>query len=734
MDGSPQSRNRPLLAQFITDPYVWVLALVPCYLLLASSNWIFSKPLSIDPWVYHGYFRNLQEYKAVFFHDTYYGSRLSWILPGYLAYKFLPPLAANYLLHLGLWYAAVFALYYTLKTTASRQVGLLAAVFLGSYYYFLVSVGSDYVDGPANVYFLVCLGFLTAAARGERNRITLILAGVALAAAVYANLFAILFAPVVLLYFALLSWRSRGLALRGGLTCLSWLLLGSAALTALLGCANYLIEGSFQFYQPSIDFVRATIGKPNPWKLPLAQWIPQTWRLAPPAAVAAAALLALANRRFRGSLAGPAAASAFLLAFVLMILCEWMGLPVLQYSYYASYLIPTMLLAIGALLANSAERLQGLAVIPAALAVLLVNSIPLWGYNPYVPVIKASARPGLLLLFAALFAVCPLLRAASARWGLVAALIALNLLSISSIHGFEDRHAARDSFTRISQAAGTVDAVRRGEPIRFWYRKKDPHSAEFNALNAIYLWKFTMIGDNFPEILPSAMYHPGSLVAIPSSEDNLFPEANEALKQTGLAAEFLERYEIHDEGVRYSVSFVRVAFDYSQLHPRALQPCAVKVCRNLVAASAPEKLPLDGWIASEYPGLQSSMEHRADGIQVTTAPAQSGKASLYGPLVPDASGLYLFRLRFGLLAGRITFGALSGDMSRTLAQALMPAARPSGQTALLSLKAEAGEPFWLVIANNHPGGDHASSYLIRDLEAYLFPAEKTGAHAQSANP
>lgn len=737
MDGSSPSQpeNHSLLTRIISDPYIYVLALAPLYLLFVSSNWIFSATLSIDPWVYHGYFRNLQEYKTVFFQDTYYGSRLSWILPGYAIYKFLPPMAANYALHLGLWYSATFALYYTLKTTASRQVGLIAAVFLGSYSYFLQPVGSDYVDGPANVYLLVCFAFLTAAARNQRNTIKLILAGAAFAAVIHTNLFTVIFAPVVMLYFALLSHRAVGRrTIAVGLASLGWFLVGSALLTALLGCANMLIEGNFQFYQPSIHFVRVTIGKPNPWKLPVAQWIVQAWWLVLPVVVAVSALLALANRRFLTSLVGAPAASALLLACVLMILCEWRGVPVLQYYYYASYLIPTTFLAIGALLANPAERLTGIPVIPVALGVLLANSAPLWGYDAIVDQIQGGIRPSLLLLFGALFALCAVSQAGIARWGMVPALIGCHLICASPHHSFKDRHASGDSFVRISRAADTVDAVRQGEAIRFWYRRTDPSFAEFNALNAMYLWGFTMISNNFPEIIPSAMYGPGSLVVIPSSEGDLLAEANKALKEKGLAAEFLKCREVNDGHAGYSLSFARVVVNYSQLHPQALQPCVVRDCQNLVGASAPGKLPLEGWIACERPGPQSSVERLADGIHITTAATRFNCAARYGPLVAGASGRYMFRLSYAIPSGGITFGALSTYESKWLGQAVIPPSPRADRTAVLSLEAEAGESFWLMIVNNHPLGNHASAYVVRELEAYLLPAREAGTRAQSASP
>jgi hypothetical protein len=641
-----------------------------------------------------------------------------------LVYKFLPPLAANYVLHLALWYTAVIALYYTLKTATSRQVGLIAAVFLGSYLYFLQPVGSDYVDGPANVYLLVCFAFFTGAARSERNSWTLILAGAAYAAAVHTNLFAIILGPVALLYFALLSRRSRGqMPIRAGLVSLAWFLVGAATLTALLGCANFLIEGNFHFYQPSIYFVSVTIGKPNPWKLPLADWIDRAWWLALPTVIAVSSLIAFANRRFRMSLAGPAAASAFLFACLLMILCEWRGLPVLQYSYYASYLIPTMFLVIGVLLANSIERLKDSSVILVAIGVLLVNSVPLWGYGALLA-IRTEVRLVLLILFAALFMICALVKAGMAPWGMVVALIVCHLVSVGGEYAFEDRHAAREAFARISRAADAVDSVRQGEPIRFWYRKSDSYFSDFNALNSMYLWRYTMFGDNFPEIAPWAMYGPGSLVAILSSQGDHLAEANEALKEKALAAEFVESRLVNDGSGRYSLTFIRVVYDYSQLQPQALQACRGENCRNLIAASSQENLPLGGWLACENGDRLSSMERKADGIHITTVSTRFGKAAKYGPLIPAASGRYLFRLTYGLFSGNISFTALSEDESQRLALAPMPAAQRARQTALLSLNAEAGKPFWLMTANNHPVGDHASSYVIRELEAYWFPVEE----------
>jgi hypothetical protein len=731
MDSSSRPRLEPrrLVSQLVLDPHFWVLALVPLFVLFVSSNWIFSPMGYIDPWVYHGFFLHLQEFKTVLFAGTYYGSRLSWILPGYVFYKFLPPLAANYALHLALLYAAIFGLYYALKIGVNRQAALVTSVFLGSFTFFLWPVGSDYVDGPANTYFFVCLAFLTAAARNERNRLTLFLAGVFYAAMVYANLFTVIFAAVVALYFAVLSYRSKGrLPLGSVLWSLLWFLSGAAALTVALGCANFLIEGTFLFYLPSIFYAMASAGHPNPWKAPVAQWISHAEWLLLPLVVVVAGLVALSRRWFRASVAGPAAIYAFLLACCLMLLCEGKGIPVLQYNFYASYLFPTAFLAIGALLEKPLQHLKGPSTILLALGVLLVNTVPLWGYNGYLARLKIGFWPAAPLLFGVVFVACGALNVRGANWSIVAALVACNLTTVSIGYSVADRHEARHEFARVSEAVATVDAVRRGEPVRFWYSVKDPHFPEFNALNSIYLWGYTMIGNEFPTIMPTAVVTPGALVVILSSSGDVLPQANESLREKSFVADLVDRRDVTGGGAAYTLWFVRVGFDFTMLNPQSLHSCEAAECNVLAdAASTPSELPSGGWIRYQDPNLPSSLERGPEGLAVSTAPTRSAFAVKYGPLVANDAGRYVFRLRYRLLSGGMTFGALAKDESRWLAYATAGASQPGERTAVLSLEAAPGEPFWLMIANDHPRGDYASHYTILGLEAYRFPAENPAA-------
>src|SRR3954453_4083129 len=102
------------------SPPAWqllVLLLLPLGLLLLNPNWIYSFAGHIDPWVYHGLFRN-GAYLTRVFPDTYYASRLPWVLPGQLMYHLFPPDWANRALHFLFYDLTVFSIYFAIRAVS----------------------------------------------------------------------------------------------------------------------------------------------------------------------------------------------------------------------------------------------------------------------------------------------------------------------------------------------------------------------------------------------------------------------------------------------------------------------------------------------------------------------------------------------------------------------------------------------------------------------------------------
>jgi len=106
-----------------------ILAL-PLVILKLDDTWLFAYSASpqgfIDPWIYFGYFLDLTQHLRTI-RSGYFAGRISWILPGFLAYRSFPPLAATYILHVAFYWIAVVSLYLILKNTVSRRAawGLL---------------------------------------------------------------------------------------------------------------------------------------------------------------------------------------------------------------------------------------------------------------------------------------------------------------------------------------------------------------------------------------------------------------------------------------------------------------------------------------------------------------------------------------------------------------------------------------------------------------------------------
>jgi len=110
--------------------HVLVLIAIPWIELLINPN-LFIVPdvrnAYIDPWLYTGYFLSLPEH-LLRFPGYYYGSRLSWLVPGYLAHKAFPPLLANYVLHLGFFYVLLAATYALVKSAVNRHAAILVTI------------------------------------------------------------------------------------------------------------------------------------------------------------------------------------------------------------------------------------------------------------------------------------------------------------------------------------------------------------------------------------------------------------------------------------------------------------------------------------------------------------------------------------------------------------------------------------------------------------------------------
>jgi len=232
----------------------WPIAFV------ASALWILFGPFvayaqheSLDAWFYPGYFTNfafLLERGGF----TYYVSRLSWIVPGLVAFRIAPPLIANLLLISAVMGTAVASLYWMVRCHYGRTAGILAAAILAANPYFASSTVWTYPDGASIAYGMTALAFFL---RPFGNRaVNLILGGAALMLCALTNMAS---APVVLGVAAVpLVQAHASMGGRARTACLVGV--GFVAMAAVMMAVSRALTGFWQPLLPqiliSIDSIR----------------------------------------------------------------------------------------------------------------------------------------------------------------------------------------------------------------------------------------------------------------------------------------------------------------------------------------------------------------------------------------------------------------------------------------------------------------------------------------------
>ncbi|HYL72995.1 MAG TPA: hypothetical protein VEU96_02265 [Bryobacteraceae bacterium] len=707
------------------DLFPFGLLILPFLVLWRNSNLMFSGLGYIDPWVYYGFFRNLALFKGELFPDTYYGSRLSWIVPGYLVNRLFEPLVANYALHLAVYYAAVLSLYFVLARTINRPTALLTAIVFGLHPYVWLATGGDYPDGASIAYYLLVLAMLTVAGDQPNKRWALVLAGVCYAALVYCNIVWLLFTPVFPAFYIFRKHVTNRLHELVRL-CL-WAGAGAAALTILLGTINYRVEHNFWFYAPSWHYLFSNVGKPNQHKANGLEWVSQAkWLMFP--ALALFAMPFALWRRLRKPFPDDTRAilvfsGVFLFHAALFGMVEALGSPMLEFPYSASLLLPSGFLVFGSLLLRIGDGHDPVRIAVLAAAAAVVLATPWWDLNGQLWRLVAMLGAGWVGVAAAVFlwrSLQPGSRAALAA--LLVAMVACGSLAL-----WTDRYImragpwrtgteGRDGFLRITDAVSRIQAVKPDRSTRFWIDEGEPDGKELTSLTSVYLYGYTLLSRNFPSIPADVPVSSGSLVIIPSRRPDVPALARKALESRYLIPAVVSSNRIERGNVGYFLNILRVDRD-----PSVLQPLTLRTGGELAPASPgrADALPDDKWTLA---GKSGTAQRVADGIAVTTPADRWGYAVYYNaPLTAPSDGAYLFALRFKLLSGRIMFGALKEDRSVWLAQAGEPVRRDDVLMEECTVALKAGQRIWLQTTNDQPRGDARSVFVIQEIKAYRLP-------------
>ena len=277
------------------DWYLAVPVIAPALLLLAgNADFMFDDPGWIDTFGMLGRFWHYAEQNPLF--EQYQGSRLPWILPGFVLHQIFDEVTASYILHTTVLIASGMAVYLLLRDTlGERASAAIVAVAWASCTWIHGNGGWNYHVVAAVTYYLWSLWMLARAARSARPGPWLTGSGAALACAIHAHAVFAAFVPIAaLLYLPAVSagWRqsltrvaaAAGYAAAGGL-----------GATAALALVNVAVGGRWLFFLPQLEYMLYVRSQGNRWVQEPAVWIPEARHLVIPGLVLVGALLWLAH-------------------------------------------------------------------------------------------------------------------------------------------------------------------------------------------------------------------------------------------------------------------------------------------------------------------------------------------------------------------------------------------------------------------------------------------------------
>ena len=546
-------------------PYLAAAILSPFLIFLADRNAFFTAVGTVDPWVYHGYFTHLREYISAWFPDTYYGSRLTWIIPGYVANALFSPVIANYVLHFAVYYLGALSLYYVVDQFYGGQAALLGSIAFTTYPYLWDAVGWDYVDGAGVGYYL-CLIALIVRVRQRPHWIPSVLAGMVYGALLYTNLVWVVLTPLPFGIYLLTPVPSAkvGVSLKGVTAFLAGFAVGVVSLTLALCIINYSMGGAFWFYAPSINLALFHTNAVDVYKVWGYGWIAHApWLIYPGMALLVSTVSCVRRIALRTGGALDAATLfhyQFIGAVLIMVACDSRGFYFLQYHWYTSYLIPFMFLALGC-------EFFRFKVLPRTIGLIAASAILFLPWSPAGPriwaIMSGSAAVPVLMVSAAGAIVAVVWRGrVFAVVSASAALCLLNLYLLDNTGKFNYRAHAPDSrrqaFERMIEARNFIDQERGGRRAVFWFDHNDTHAGEFDSINSAYLYGYTQMGWQFPDLDEAARPRvaPSSMVVALSTRrdvENVLSEANRVLRAWGLYVALRASKDIGGQGIGYRV-------------------------------------------------------------------------------------------------------------------------------------------------------------------------------------
>lgn len=549
--------------------------------------------VAVDPWIYTGYIQSITNHLRNF-PTAYYGTRLTYLAPGYILQLIFGAEFGGFLLRFMFYLLLILSAYFFYRSRHSIQdAAVLATCFLSS----LLVVGvfvDDYISGPGLSTIIMSLFLLERAVVAKSLR-WWFLTGVSIALMLYTNLFLVVFIPCFGIYWFLQDdWRGKLVYKQ-----LFLILLGMITITALLGFMSWLWGGQFLFFLPNFDITKSVLGEKNPWNPEGGKWIWNAPWLALPLLGLLFSFRQFVSAGFRREWKTPRTAfSAANLAICLIFIAfQIKGQPILALGYYEVYLVPFGLVAIvDSILGDgrftNLPSIRGLVAVPLALRMVAlwlisVTLLYIMGFlllrgglldlvQMLVPVIASSLllilvsywlggyvrMMGLVLILSVLQLWIVVIKAPCSYWFAVP----IRGLPSQPALGIKDCPAPRDLYHEVVELHKLIYQFSGGEKPAFWF---DAYAnpglqALFNGVSGTFLWGYSIVAIDYPDLSEGVFGVPqmglwsqdGILVVMFPAEKSL-DEGIATLRQNGIDPEVIYQEDRELDGWHYVFAVLR---------------------------------------------------------------------------------------------------------------------------------------------------------------------------------
>lgn len=731
---------KPLLGR-LRDTHFWIMFFFPLILLAINDNWCYSRNGWIDPWLYLGYKLNYPTFVSDLFSSTYYESRMTPLLVGHAAFVLLPDVLANHVNHLFWYYTAIFSIYFIVKYFADRLKALIAALCFGSHGWFAAAVGWDYPDGAGVACQFLCLAFLTSALATPTPRWRLAAAGAAAAAMTHAHLFQFFFCPIFAIYYLSLAACVQGKGLIGRVFIFAfWFGIGAAAFTAVFGAISLAYGGSFLFFMPSIQFGSSFSKEVNPWVVPIEVWLREGTHLFMPLIAVALSGALLLRSFFKRDVDKVLIVFSInmIIAFLTMLFWHLNGQPVFQLIYYTSYMLPHAALFLCIVMArnrNTAVQ-ESTRPVHASLAlcvytIILPGICLLWWLNDTLKGQLSGILPGgmsahVLWCLAGVALSIGFLRIIFLNCAWSKPIGALGCVFAAGISGSKfslTDTSAKETFSAVVQAHRYVFQQTEDRYPLFWYSKYAPLKSEFCAIASTYLWGYSLVNEDLPEVSEKRAQGIREIhrIFVMTQDAHELIAAQENLQARGHFSRVYARIEIPYAGSTFTI----VGLDVFSAQKHSNNPVKIQYDSDTKtfkfdAEDAGKILQFsDKWTV--VPGAQATnLFQRNESWGINTKALEEACAARLGPFYPSTNGMLRFVLKYKEVEGRIMFGILDHDGLTWKVKAACETKLRSLKTQEVTFEVQKNVPFWLGIGNLRKQHKGSSEILLHSIEAFYL--------------